>query len=126
MSTASRTLPSSADASVLPMRKRRRVTRREGLVHSSLCDLPQEVLENVLSSMVDQRMALVIIKLSMTCRQMHKDIQGNHDLWYRLYRHWRGPVRPSRTHNPNQNIVSLRPTYPLSLPNYRMKPPPIT
>ena len=96
------------------------------MVHLSLCDLPLEVLENVFSSMVDQRMALALIKLSLTCRQMHKDIHSNLDLWYRLYRHWRGPVRPSRTHHPNQQIVSLRPTYPLSLPNYRMKPPPIT
>lgn len=108
------------------MRKRRRVTKREGLVRSSLCDLPQEVLEKVLSSMVDQRMALTLIKLAMTCSQMRREINGNPDLWYRLYRHWRGPVRPSRTHHPNQQIVSLRPTYPLSLPNYRMKPPPIS
>lgn len=127
MSTASRILPSSAASSVLPMRKRRRLNAKQGLTSRSLCDMPLEVLEKVLSSMVDQRMGLGIMKLSMTCRQIRREVQGNLDIWYRLYRHWRGPVRPAPTQHPTMGrVVSLRPTYPLSLPNYQMKPPPMT
>ena len=122
-----KTSRSSADSS--RPAKRARKQQRKGLAcHQSLCDLPQEVLELAISHLPGLRGGLGLILLSMTCREMRKLTQDSLQTWYKLYLHWRGPVRPPRTYRTQRGngVVSLLPTYPTTLPNFRLKPPPLT
>lgn len=92
----------------------------------SFCSLPLEVLDNIFSKMAESQAALSVIKLSMTCRLLRKAAEENLDVWYRLYLYWRGPIRTQRTYKTQRGVVTLRPTYPVSVPNFRTKTPPIT
>jgi hypothetical protein len=92
----------------------------------SFYSLPNEVVDKILQCMVDSRSALAVIKLSMTSHQNRRDIEANLNVWYRLYLYWRGPVRQSRTYRTRNGVVTLRPTFPVTLPNFRTKPPPLT
>lgn len=88
--------------------------------------LPQETLHHILEVLVKNRAGLSIILLSMTSRELKSHVLGDLEIWRGLYMHWRGPMRPSRTYNSRRGMVTLLPTYPTSLPNFRPKAPPIT
>lgn len=89
--------------------------------------LPTEVLDKILHCMVSSRDSLSIIKLSMVNRQFRQEIAENLPVWHRLYLYWRGVVRPtSRLTQTPRGMVLLRPTFPTSVPNFRVKIPPLT
>lgn len=89
--------------------------------------LPTEVLDKILQCMVSSRDSLSIIKLSMVNRQFRQEIAENLAVWHRLYLFWRGIVRPtSRLTQTPRGMVLLRPTFPTSVPNFRVKIPPLT
>lgn len=90
--------------------------------------LPTEVLDKILGCMVDSRSLLSVIKLSMVNRQFRQEISDNLRIWHRMYLHWRGPVdRPVRTFKTHRGgLVSIRPTLPSTVPNFRIKMPPLT
>jgi hypothetical protein len=89
--------------------------------------LPSEVLDKILLCMVDSRSPLSVIKLSMVNRQFRREIAENLAVWHRLYLHWRGVIRPvSRLTQTPRGLVLLRPTFPVSVPNFQVKVPPLT
>jgi dynein heavy chain len=57
-----------------------------------------------------------------------RGVKANLNIWYRLYLHWRGPVRSTGTKEIRtpRGVVYLRPTIPVSVPNFRIKTPPLT
>lgn len=90
--------------------------------------LPYDVLDKILTCILEtQAGGLSVIKLSMVNRACRQAVNENLAMWYRLYRQWRGPIRQDvmdvRT---PRGIVRLRPTVPLSVPNFRVKTPPLT
>jgi hypothetical protein len=87
------------------------------------------VLEKILLIFVENRTALPMIKLSMVNRYFHSEITANIKAWYQFYLHWRGPIvpRPPPTKAKfGYGVVSLRPTYPRSVPNFKDKTPRVT
>jgi hypothetical protein len=86
------------------------------------------VLDKILGYMVDSHSPCSVIKMSMVNRQFRKDISENLRIWHRLYLFWRGPVdRPVRTFATHRGgLVSIRPTLPSTVPNFRNKTPPLT
>lgn len=106
---------------VQPPSKRRRTMR-----HTGFNVLPTEIVDKILMHMATSHNGLGVIKLSLTSRQNRKSVEANLDVWYQLYLHWRGPIRTSRTYRTPRGMVTLRPTYPTSVPNFRPKAPPIT
>ena len=89
-------------------------------------ELADETMHQILQLLLDGRKGLSIILLSMVNRQLRKQVQADVQIWYGLYLHWRGPIGRPRTYGTNRGTVSLRPTYPISLPNFRIKSPPIS
>jgi hypothetical protein len=88
--------------------------------------LPSDVLHKILMIMVERHEALSVIKLSMVNRRFREDIADDLPVWYKLYLHWRGPVDRQRHFYTNRGVVQTRPTFPLSVPNFRTKTPPLT
>jgi hypothetical protein len=89
--------------------------------------VPTEVLDKILHFMADSRSPLSVIKLSMVNRQFRQEIAENLAVWHRLYLNWRGVVRPaSRLTQTPRGLVLLRPTFPVSVPNFQVKVPPLT
>jgi len=136
MSTAEETgKPSSASSSATVARKRsyipggpvsrgKRTSRHRPL---SYHDLPADILDKIIGFMVGSHTALSVIKLSMVNRHLRSTINANLDMWYRLYLQWRGPVGNSmREYSTPRGIIRLRPTVPISVPNFRIKTPPLT
>jgi len=121
MSTAVTTLPCSAASSKRrPVQKRQKNRKTNG---ASFLNLPSEVVEKIVQYMVIARNGLGVVLLSMTSRQYRQEVTTNLEAWYRLYLHWRGPVRQQRTYRTRNGVVTLQPTYPHTLPNFRTKPP---
>jgi hypothetical protein len=118
-------LPGSAIASSSTASSKRSKARRPA---APFPGLPTEVLDKILEYMVASRSACSVIKLSMVNRQFRQEISDNLRIWHQLYLHWRGPVvRPPKTfHTPRGGLVSIRPTLPTTVPNFRIKTPPIT
>lgn len=90
--------------------------------------IPADLLDKILTYILDtQAGGLSVIKLSMVNRDLRHGVSENLAIWYRLYLQWRGPIRdrtvPIAT---PRGVVRLRPTVPLSVPNFRIKTPPIT
>jgi hypothetical protein len=91
--------------------------------------LPLELLDKILSCMVESRSGLSVIKLSMVNRYFRQAVSQNLKIWYQLYLHWRGPVHPApavRTVQTPRGLLRLRPTLPTTVPNFRNKAPPTT
>lgn len=89
-------------------------------------ELPGDVLDKILMAMVNSRDHLSVIKMSMVSRSYRLEVNANLKVWYRMYLHWRGPIRvPSHTPllGNRGGVVSLRPTMPRSLPNFQLKTP---
>jgi hypothetical protein len=92
-------------------------------------DLPSELLDKILSYMVESRSGLSVIKLGMVNRYFREAVGQNLKIWYQLYLHWRGPINPDqrvRTVQTPRGVVRLRPTLPTTVPNFRNKAPPTT
>jgi hypothetical protein len=63
----------------------------------------------------------------MVNRHFRDTVNKNLQLWYRLYLEWRGPVENNtREYRTPRGVVRLRPTVPISVPNFRIKAPPLT
>jgi hypothetical protein len=88
--------------------------------------LPSDVLEKILLFMVEDHALLSVVKLSMVSKRMNQEISNNLVIWYKMYLHWRGPItNQTRSISATRGgVVSLRPTIPRSLPNFRDKTPP--
>ncbi len=101
-------------------------SKRPKTVRSPSPGLPSDVLHKILMIMVERREALSIIKLSMVNRRYREDIAADLPVWHKLYLHWRGPVDRQRQFYTNRGVVQTRPTFPISVPNFRIKTPPLT
>lgn len=90
--------------------------------------IPFDVLDKILTCILDtQAGGLSVIKLSMVNRAFRQGVNENLAIWYRLYLQWRGPVRNRTTDiRTPRGVVRLRPTVPLTVPNFRTKTPPLT
>lgn len=88
--------------------------------------LPSDVLEKILLFMVDDHALLSVVKLSMVSKRINQEISNNLSIWYKMYLYWRGPTtNQTRTFSATRGgVVSLRPTLPRSVPNFRDKTPP--
>jgi hypothetical protein len=107
-----------------PVRKTKRQRKSKERQHT---ELPTELLEKILLHMADSQNTLSIIKLSMVNRHFRDTVNKNLQLWYRLYLEWRGPVENNtREYRTPRGVVRLRPTVPISVPNFRIKAPPLT
>ena len=104
--------------------KRPRRKERTG----SFPHIPYDVLDKILQTILDtQAGGLSVIKLSMVNRACRQAVSENLGIWYRLYRQWRGPIRKETMDvRTPRGVVRLRPTVPLSVPNFRVKTPPLT
>ncbi len=91
-------------------------------------DIPADVLERILACILETQVGgLSVIKLSMVNRAFRRGVNDSLPIWYRLYLRWRGPIRDkTRDIQTPRGIVRLRPTVPLSVPNFRTKTPPLT
>jgi hypothetical protein len=109
-------------------RKAQRRKRQAGSAVAPCPHLPPEILDNILSIMASNHDGLSVIKLSMVNRSFRDGVRANLNIWYRLYLHWRGPVRSTGTKEIRtpRGVVYLRPTIPVSVPNFRIKTPPLT
>lgn len=109
-----------------PVQSRKRVRSREGA--GQFPELPFDVLDKILACILDsQAGGLSVIKLSMVNRALRQGVNENLAVWYRLYLQWRGPIRDKTTHiRTPRGVVRLRPTVPVSVPNFRTKTPPLT
>jgi hypothetical protein len=142
MSAAETTLPSSSGSSnpssttlrkaldytpgsqVVPTRPAK---RRRKEASSGYYGLPTEVLDKILEYMVTSRAPLSVVKLSMVNREFRQGVAANVDVWYKLYLFWRGiPRNASAQVRTSRGLLTLRPTYPMSLPNFQIRPPPVT
>lgn len=90
--------------------------------------IPDILLGHTLDTLVRTRSPLSVILLSMVNKQFHQALNGDIRLWYRLYLTWRGPIHatqpgPIRT---GRGLVTLHPTVPRSLPNFRDLSPSLT
>ena len=105
------------------MDKRKRARQRPDFP-----DIPADVLERILTCILETQVGgLSVIKLSMVSRAFRKGVNDSLPIWYRLYLRWRGPIRDkTRDIQTPRGIVRLRPTVPLSVPNFRIKTPPLT
>jgi hypothetical protein len=104
-------------------KKARRASRSEDKVFPGV---PSDVLEKILLYMVDERASLSVVKLSMVSRVFRSEINANIKIWYKMYLHWRGPIvqRPRPTiQGLRGGVVSLRPTIPYTVPNFKDKRP---
>lgn len=90
--------------------------------------IPSDVLDKILGIMVANHDGLSVIKLGMVNRAFRQGVNANLTAWYRLYLHWRGPVRSTgaKEIRTPRGVVWLRPTLPVSVPNFRVKTPPLT
>jgi hypothetical protein len=91
-------------------------------------EIPYDVLDKILTCILDTQVGgLSVIKLSMVNRAFRKGVNDNLPIWYRLYLQWRGPIRDrTRDIQTPRGVVRLRPTIPVSVPNFRTKSPPLT
>lgn len=138
MSTDAKTLLSSGESSSIMRTKRnylpggavagfaRRVKARRRRDCGPAPSLPKDVVHKILEAMVANRDGLSVIKLSMVNRDFRKAVQDDIAIWHQLYLFWRGSVGGRKTYNTGRGRVFLLPTYPLSLPNFRTKSPPVT
>lgn len=123
MSTAATTLRCSVASSSA---KRRPGTRKQTVSTVGFPSLPSEVVEKIVRYMVASRSTLGIVLLSMTSRQCRQEIGSDLHAWYRMYMYWRGPLRQPRTYRTQRGMVTLQPTFPHTLPNFRLKTVPLT
>lgn len=135
MSTADETSKSSAVCRKRgyipgePVAKRDGKRCKKGTARSSpFPDIPSDVLDKILACMLEtQAGGLSAIKLSMVNRAFRQGVSDNLAIWYRLYLQWRGPIRNRTTDiRTPRGVVRLQPTVPLSVPNFRIKSPPLT
>ena len=91
-------------------------------------EIPYDVLDKILTCILDTQVGgLSVIKLSMVNRALRRGVNENLPIWYRLYLQWRGPIRDrTRDIQTPRGVVRLRPTVPISVPNFRTKTPPLT
>ncbi len=71
-----------------------------------------DIMDRIIMLMVETNSATGVIMLSMVNRGLRSAIQGNAQLWYRLYLHWRGHYHP---------LVGPRFNGCRPLPNFRTK-----
>ena len=145
MSTAETTLPSSSGSSAPSSSKQGRVLEytpgsqvtattisirpaKRRRRSAAFYGLPTEVLDKILEYMVTSRAPLSVVKLSMVNREFRAGVAANLDVWYNLYLFWRGIPRNSTNTiaRTGRGLIMLRPTYPMSLPNFQMKTPPVS
>lgn len=90
--------------------------------------IPGDVLDKILGIMVANHDGLSVIKLGMVNRSFREGVNANLTAWYRLYLQWRGPVRSTgaKEIKTPRGVVWLRPTLPVTVPNFRIKTPPLT
>jgi hypothetical protein len=81
--------------------------------------LPSDVMDKILSILVEKRAAAAVMMLSMVNKNLHASIVGDRKLWYQLYLHWRGPTVFYR--EGGKGIVRLMPSTPRTVPNFRLK-----
>lgn len=135
MSTADETLKSSAvsrkrgyvPGEPVACRDGKRCKRRAGSF-IPFPDIPFDVLDKILNCILETQVGgLSVIKLSMVNRAFRHGVNENLAIWYRLYLQWRGPIRDRTTDvRTPRGVVRLRPTVPISVPNFRTKTPPLT
>jgi hypothetical protein len=79
------------------------------------------VIEYIVDLLVDGRAALSVIMLGMVNKEFSQEIQNNMAIWYKMYRQWRGPTKdqPSSVMRTGRGMVTLLPTIPRTLPNFR-------
>ena len=83
--------------------------------------IPDILLGHTVETLVKGRAHLSVILLSMVNKQFRTALNGDLQLWYRLYLTWRGPIhatQPGPIRTP-RGLVTLHPTIPRSLPNFR-------
>lgn len=104
----------------------KRLKRREW--SGAFPDIPYDVLDRILTCILETQVGgLTVIKLSMVNRCFRQGVSENLAVWYRLYLQWRGPIRERTTHvRTPRGLVRLRPTVPVTVPNFRNKTPPLT
>lgn len=109
-------------------RKAQRRRRTASSIAPPCPHLPIEILDKILGIMASNHDGLSVIKLSMVNRHFRDAVRANLNIWYRLYLHWRGPVWSTGTREIRtpRGVVRLRPTIPVSVPNFRIKTPPLT
>lgn len=88
--------------------------------------LPTEVLHQILMRLAESKSGISIILLSMVNRHFMNDVLDDVDVWHLLYLDWRGPIGGPKVIRSKNGVVKLRPTYPISLPNFKLKTPPVT
>lgn len=83
--------------------------------------IPDILLEHAVEALVKGRAPLSVILLSMVNRQFHQYLGNDIRTWYRLYLSWRGPAQPTQPGpiRTARGLVTLHPTIPRSLPNFR-------
>ena len=83
--------------------------------------IPDIMLGHVLEWLIKGRCQLSVILLSMVNHQLHRALQEDTKTWYRLYLTWRGPVHPTMPGpiKTARGMVTLHPTIPRTLPNFR-------
>lgn len=83
--------------------------------------IPDILLEHAVESLVKGRAVMSVILMSMVNKQFHQCLSGDIRLWYRLYLTWRGPIQPTQPGpiRTGRGMVTLHPTIPRSLPNFR-------
>jgi hypothetical protein len=100
-----------------PVRKSRRAEPKTKVLRRRQVfkGFPADILERILSFLVDGRAAGSVMMMSMVDRALRAAIVDNVGVWSKLYGHWRGPLTYQ-----SRSGVQL-PTIPKILPNFRHK-----
>lgn len=81
---------------------------------------PVDVLDRIVSLLVDAKAAGSVMMLSMVDRALRSAITDNAGAWHKLYMHWRGPLTYQSRAGGAGNLFVSR-TIPRTLPNFRVK-----
>jgi hypothetical protein len=110
------------------------VSKKRPRVRACAPALPPDVINKILEALVDLRAGDSVILMSMVNSALRQQVGASHQLWYRLYLHWRGPLARSdpagirRVYGVPMGIltgrptmVPLLPTTPRTLPNFKIR-----
>lgn len=106
--------PTRSEAAAPARRRAGPICANEGALHDLIAG-------HVAETLARHRMPRAVVLLSMVNKSFRQRIDGDFEIWYRLYVQWKGPYR-STTAGPVKTArgsLLLYPTVPRSLPNFR-------
>ena len=96
--------------------------------------LPPEVMNKILEALVELHAGDSVVMMGMVNQALRQQVGASHQLWYRLYLQWRGPLArsdpagvrrvygvPLRMTTGRPMVVPLLPTTPRSVPNFKIR-----